>query len=200
MKKRNPFYSEWRNMMYRCYNPNSPDYASYGGRGIKVCKEWHTRTNFYGWAELNRKTADLELDRWDNDEDYCPANCRYVSRKVNANNRRCTIRLPDGDSLALFCSELGIATFEKSRKSPTNQYHAIASTWRERKKIHPELMSALRKDTRKQARLLYQAAMLRQEFETRVNELKEKVAKLIERGIIKSDSSVMGSLLPSVAK
>ena len=35
-----PLYSVWREMKYRCVNPNNKKYQYYGGRGIKVCDRW----------------------------------------------------------------------------------------------------------------------------------------------------------------
>ena len=35
-----PEHQAWSNMIHRCSNPNVPNYHVYGGRGIRVCKEW----------------------------------------------------------------------------------------------------------------------------------------------------------------
>ena len=35
-----PLYNTWKNMKYRCNDPNCRQYNDYGGRGIKVCEEW----------------------------------------------------------------------------------------------------------------------------------------------------------------
>lgn len=76
------------NMIQRCYNPLSPFYGRYGGRGVKVCEEWrHNRKAFEKWAMQNGYTDELTLDRIDNDGDYTPSNCRWVTMKENSNNR-----------------------------------------------------------------------------------------------------------------
>lgn len=84
----------WRGMKQRCKNPNNRIYSYYGGRGIKVCKEWdESYMNFREWAYANGyfETDDRSactLDRIDRDGDYCPENCRWVDMKAQSNNRR----------------------------------------------------------------------------------------------------------------
>ena len=39
-RKKNPLYSTWQSIKNRCYNKNYKDFNYYGGRGIKVAKEW----------------------------------------------------------------------------------------------------------------------------------------------------------------
>ena len=76
------------NMIQRCFNSLSPFYGRYGGRGITVCDEWrHNRRAFEEWALQNGYADELNLDRIDNDGDYTPTNCRWVTVKANSNNR-----------------------------------------------------------------------------------------------------------------
>jgi hypothetical protein len=77
----------WGNMKARCYNPKWNGYEHYGGRGIKVCDEWHTFEGFWLWAQLNYDDK-LSLDRKDTDKDYCPGNCRWVNMTAQQQGRR----------------------------------------------------------------------------------------------------------------
>lgn len=79
-------YNIWRSMTKRCRDPKAKSYNCYGGRGIKVCDKWLTFTNFY--ADMGTRPEGHEIDRINNDGNYEPGNCRWVTPKVNANNRR----------------------------------------------------------------------------------------------------------------
>lgn len=82
-----PLYDTWRNMKKRCNNPNTTEYNRYGGRGIKICKEWATDfQRFYDWAISNGYKEGLTIDRINNDGNYEPDNCRFVTMKVQGNN------------------------------------------------------------------------------------------------------------------
>ncbi|MBQ7405727.1 MAG: hypothetical protein IJV90_04855 [Candidatus Methanomethylophilaceae archaeon] len=69
-------------------NPRCKDYPKYGGRGIKMCPEWQDDFDtFMRWALDHGYRQDLTLDRVCNTKGYFPGNCRWVSRKAQANNR-----------------------------------------------------------------------------------------------------------------
>ena len=78
----------YNHMKDRCYNPKDKRYNRYGGRGIKICQEWLDDYNsFERWALNHGYQKNLQIDRIDNDCDYTPNNCRFVTCKCNNNNR-----------------------------------------------------------------------------------------------------------------
>lgn len=75
-------------MVYRCHNPKSRAFPRYGGRGIVVCEEWKRKpVLFVRWALSNGWKPGLTIDRRNNDGNYEPTNCRFVSRQENNDNR-----------------------------------------------------------------------------------------------------------------
>jgi hypothetical protein len=86
---KHPLYRVWDAIRYRCNNPNASNFKNYGGRGIKISDEWNNNfLNFYNWAIENNWSKELEIDRINNDLGYSRENCRIVSSKENARNRR----------------------------------------------------------------------------------------------------------------
>lgn len=82
-----PLYTIFHSMKGRCYNTNSASYKNYGGRGIKICEEWLNNFElFYHWAINNGWRKGLEIDRINVNGNYCPNNCRFVPRILNARN------------------------------------------------------------------------------------------------------------------
>ena len=78
-----------QNMISRCYRKNTKSYKDYGGRGIKICDKWlNDYDSFEKWCFENGWEKGLEIDRINNEGDYTPDNCRFVTRRDNCNNRR----------------------------------------------------------------------------------------------------------------
>lgn len=109
---RNSWYAIFLGMKRRCYNLTDKKYKDYGGRGISICEEWLSDPWTFGkWAESNGYKKGLQIDRIDNDGNYEPSNCRWVTNSVNVNNRRNTIFVTIlGETLPLevMCRKLGI--------------------------------------------------------------------------------------------
>ena len=86
MTKTSEFYS-WNHMKDRCGNPNNQNYASYGGRGIKVCERW--LVSFSAFIEdMGRKPSIYHtIDRINNDGNYEPTNCRWALMSEQNSNK-----------------------------------------------------------------------------------------------------------------
>jgi len=84
-----PLYRVWSHMKQRCYKSTGKDYKDYGGRGIRMNKDWKEDfCCFYYWAINNGWKKGLEIDRINNDGDYIPSNCRFATRRENCGNTR----------------------------------------------------------------------------------------------------------------
>ena len=87
-------YNIWKDMRRRCQATYRTDYPRYGGRGIKVCKEWSIDfMSFYNWSIKHGYSSSLSIDRINVNGDYCPENCRWVTDDVQANNKTNNIYL-----------------------------------------------------------------------------------------------------------
>ena len=76
-------------MKQRCYNPKNHAYKYYGGRGIKICNKWlNDFMSFYNWSINNGYAKGLSIDRINNNGNYEPNNCRWISSSVQMNNTR----------------------------------------------------------------------------------------------------------------
>lgn len=82
---KHPLYIRWAGMKRRCKDVEKR--SSYLDKSIKVCDDWNNSfLSFYDWSNLNGFNPELEIDRINNNGDYCPENCRWVSHKENCMN------------------------------------------------------------------------------------------------------------------
>lgn len=84
-------YNIFHNMKSRCANKSNPKFKNYGGRGIRICKDWSDFMTFRKWALNNGYTKNLSLDRKNNDGNYNPDNCRWATNTQQARNRRSNV-------------------------------------------------------------------------------------------------------------
>jgi hypothetical protein len=108
MSKTTTFFV-WSHMIRRCGDIKSPAYKNYGARGIYVCDRWKTFENFL--ADMGDRPPGKSIDRIDNNKGYFKENCRWATKKEQANNTRGNVFLqtPDGRrmTMAQFCEETG---------------------------------------------------------------------------------------------
>jgi hypothetical protein len=85
VRSSHPLYLIWYGMVHRCSFKSNHNFRHYGGRGIKVCARWQDFATFV--EDIGPRPSDTHsLDRIDNNGNYEPGNCRWVTAKQNMRN------------------------------------------------------------------------------------------------------------------
>ena len=91
-------YIIWANMIKRCNYINYQHYDDYGGRGITVCERWRKFENFL--EDMGEPSTDQhQIDRINNNGNYCKSNCKWVTRQEQGKNKR-------NNHLIAFCGKI----------------------------------------------------------------------------------------------
>ena len=109
-KRYTGLYGTWYSMKQRCKNPNHMSYKDYGARGITYPAKWESFEGFKTDMEGGYEKG-LFIDRIDNNKSYSKENCRWVTRKLQNNNKRSNIVLTFRGStlpLAIWAQKLGM--------------------------------------------------------------------------------------------
>ncbi|MCP4394539.1 MAG: hypothetical protein GY804_09780 [Alphaproteobacteria bacterium] len=104
------FYQLWYKIKLRCDDKNNPNYPRYGGRGISLSDRWRDYQVFKKDMYSTYKKG-LQIERIDNNGDYELSNCRWATRREQANNRRDTRFITYGGvtkTLSYWAEEVGI--------------------------------------------------------------------------------------------
>lgn len=81
-----PEYHVWKQMKSRCLNPGHSAFSRYGGRGITICRIWAESFAAFYRDMGPRPLATSMIDRINNDGNYEPKNCRWVTPKESSRN------------------------------------------------------------------------------------------------------------------
>ena len=109
-----PLMSVWGGIMSRCHNKKDAGYKNYGGRGVRMCKEWRLSfKKFYDWCMANGWMEGLQVDK-DMKGDgllYSSKTCTIVTHIQNQQKKRTSFLVKykgRTKSLTEWCKELGM--------------------------------------------------------------------------------------------
>jgi hypothetical protein len=102
-------YKAWASAKNRCHNPKHRDFQNWGGRGIKMCKEWQESFQAFLNHVGPKPPKQCVLDRINNDKGYEPGNVRWVSYHVSNLNKRSPFPIPPWVPSAKKLREIGLS-------------------------------------------------------------------------------------------
>lgn len=108
--KKPRLFTIWNDMKARCLNHRSISYRSYGMKGVTICDEWLDFESFYRWAVSNGYSDELTIDRIDNNGNYEPSNCHWITASENKSKQRKSIMIL-GKSLSANAKSIGISRY-----------------------------------------------------------------------------------------
>lgn len=83
-------YKTWQNIKARCYNKKRKGYKNYGQKGITVCERWEKSFVAFLKDMGYKPFSEAQIDRIDNDGNYEPDNCHWVTAAENSRNKAST--------------------------------------------------------------------------------------------------------------
>lgn len=129
----------YHHMKRRCFNKKNIAYHNYGGRGITICQEWLGSKGFHNfktWARNNGYNDKLIIDRINNDGNYEPSNCRWVTLKYQQHNKRTNVFIQDnGEQLTV------MQYAEKYNLKSDRIYHRLKKGWSLEDALHKPVRS-----------------------------------------------------------
>lgn len=82
-----PEYAVWQGMRQRCSDPKADNYRWYGALGVRVCSRWDSFAAFL--EDMGPRPSPMHsIDRINPFGDYEPSNCRWATKKQQAENKR----------------------------------------------------------------------------------------------------------------
>jgi len=103
-------WKTWIGINKRCKNRNDKSYLYYGGKGVKICKDWCS-SNPNGFSNFLRDMGEcpegMTIDRINSEGDYCKTNCKWSTKKEQSFNTKLNKRNKTGKSGVYFLVKTG---------------------------------------------------------------------------------------------
>ena len=97
-------------MKARCLNPNKPNYALWGGKGVTICPQWLNSFECF-LRDMGPRPEGTSIDRIDSTGNYEPENCRWATAQQQAENTSRVVKVfYEGRTftLATFADHVGV--------------------------------------------------------------------------------------------